>query len=309
MKDDMRKKRITVCTPTYNRGYILVNLYESLKRQAFTDFEWLVIDDGSTDNTCSLIDKWQSENHSFLIRYHLQPNGGKHRAVNTGLDLANGEIFFVVDSDDYLTDDALEKLDQWILSIADEEKLKGVVANKGSSVKETQNPFFSEQYLDKTLLEMESYRENGKLVLGGERAIAFYTEFHRNYKYPEYENEKFLTEAVVYNRMAHDGYKMRFYNDIIWIFEYRKDGLSANGTDLYIKNPHGYGLWFKERADFRNDSFIQKWRMWYSFYCDLRDRCTVKEIAECIGAPVLAISACKSLFAVWHLINPVNRQS
>ena len=102
--------KITVFTPTYNRAYILENLYRSLQRQSYTDFEWLVVYDGSADNTRELFENWQQETNPFPIRYHKQENGGKCRAINTGLGLSEGELFLNVDSDDYLTDDALEKI-------------------------------------------------------------------------------------------------------------------------------------------------------------------------------------------------------
>ena len=103
--------RITVFTPTYNRGYIIENLYHSLQQQTFKNFEWIVVDDGSTDNTEEKIRCFQKENNFFPIRYLKTENGGKHRAINKGVSLANGSLFFIVDSDDYLTKTALEKID------------------------------------------------------------------------------------------------------------------------------------------------------------------------------------------------------
>ena len=295
----MADKRITVFTPTFNRAYIIHNLYQSLCRQTFMDFEWLIVDDGSDDGTRDLVSGWETD-APFRIRYYWQQNGGKHRAVNHGLDLARGEIFFVVDSDDQLTSDALYKIDDWFSHFPDRSDLAGIVANKGLSEEKTVNHFFSSDYLDKTFLDMNTYRENGELVLNGERAIAFYTEVHKKYRYPVYEDEKFMTEAVVYNRMAHDGYKLRFFNDIIWIYEYQSDGLSADGTEIYLRNPRGYGLWFRERADFMNWSIFQKWKMRYSFYCDLRDRYPVDIIAKSIGTSALFIHACKMVFRIKH---------
>ena len=102
--------KITVFTPTYNRGYIIDNLFQSLKRQSYTDFEWIVIDDGSDDDTENMFQKFQSVDNGFPIIYKKVNNGGKHRAINTGLNLAKGELFFIVDSDDYLTDSALERI-------------------------------------------------------------------------------------------------------------------------------------------------------------------------------------------------------
>ncbi len=295
------QKRITVFTPTYNRAYILPQLYHSLQRQTFLNFEWLIVDDGSTDDTEKTVWLWTEEGNPFRIRYDKQQNGGKHRAVNKGLSLAKGEIFFVVDSDDYLTDDALEKIDRWFREIGENGSLISVAANKGTSPIETVNAFFTEPYLDQSFLDMDSYTENGKLVLNGERAIAFYTEVHRKYLYPEFDGETFLTEAIVYNRMAHDGYRTRFFNDIITIYKYQDDGLSSNGTDIYLRNPHGYGLWFKERAEFSQDSVIKKWKMYYSFYCDLKDLYSPDEIAECMMVPAGVMRVCAALFRIKHI--------
>ena len=230
----MRLMKITVLTPTYNRAYIIENLYRSLQRQSFRDFEWVIVDDGSSDNTEELVNGWKNEN-DFPIIYFKQPNGGKCSAINTGLDLAKGELFFTVDSDDYLTDDALEKVAKWESQLGDKTEFCGFAGNLGISESETPNTIFEGEYFEGTALD-----RYGKI--DGERAIVFYTEIHKKYKYPVFQTEKFMTEAVVYNRMAHDGYKMRFYNDIIWIYEYKEDGLTKAGNKLFINNPYGYGL-------------------------------------------------------------------
>ena len=100
--------RITVFTPTYNRSYIIERLYHSLKRQTFRDFEWIVIDDGSTDDTELRFTQIQNDSNDFPIHYIKTANGGKHRAINKGVTRASGELFYIVDSDDFLPDDALE---------------------------------------------------------------------------------------------------------------------------------------------------------------------------------------------------------
>ena len=143
--------KITVFTPTYNRAYILENLYRSLQRQSFTDFEWLVVDDGSSDVTKALFERWQKEDNPFPIRYCYKENGGKCRAINYGLKLAQGELFFTVDSDDYLTDDALEKVVLWESTLPKDQKFCGIVANRGHSPTETPNTRFEEAYLDGNL--------------------------------------------------------------------------------------------------------------------------------------------------------------
>lgn len=283
---------ITVFTPTYNRAYILNDLYQSLLRQTFSNFEWLIIDDGSIDNTEKLVTKWIEEEHNFLIKYYKVENGGKCRAINKALDLAKGELFFTVDSDDYLTDDAIEKITKWFKNIDPNGKIKGVAANKGYTKDKTNNNIFNYNYLDKSLLDIYSYRENGRQVFDGERAFIFYTDFHKKYKYPEFENENFMTEAVVWNRMAIDGYLMRFYNDIIWIFEYKEDGLTKAGHSLFINNPRGYGLWVKEKCYFTTNRFFDHFRMYYSYYCDLVNQYKSKEIKKYINMPLIYFLLC-----------------
>lgn len=99
--------KITVFTPTYNRGYCLERLFRSLLNQTFTDFEWLIIDDGSIDNTEELVKDFQESCKDFPIIYKKTENGGKHRAINRGMSLVNGEIILFMDSDDWLRNDAL----------------------------------------------------------------------------------------------------------------------------------------------------------------------------------------------------------
>lgn len=286
--------RITVFTPTYNRAYIIENLYRSLQRQTYIDFEWLVVDDGSTDETEQLFERWKKESNNFTIRYYKKANGGKCRAINYALDLAMGELFFTVDSDDYLTDDALEKVNVWFDHIHDE-KIVGVVANRGHTDKDTINYLFEEEYLDKSLLDIYSFKRGGKQVFDGERAFIFYTDFHRRYKYPEFDGENFMTEAVVWNRMAHDGYKVRFYNDIIWVFEYKDDGLTKAGNAVFLNNPHGYGLWLREKAKFEGAGLIWKMKLYYTFTCELSGKYNINTISESIGTSKVIIWFCQLL--------------
>lgn len=282
--------KLTLFTPTYNRAYILNTLYRSVQRQTYRNFEWIIVDDGSSDNTEDLVKDWIADGNDFPIRYYKVPNGGKCRAINRGLELAEGELFFTMDSDDYLTDDALEKVVSWFQQIDPNGEIKGIVANRGYSPTETVNYLFEEAYLDKTLLDIYTLKRDGKQVFDGERAFVFYTDFHKEYMYPEFEGENFMGEAITWNRMAHDGYKMRFYNDIIWVFEYKEDGLTKAGSSIFLKNPKGYGLMLKEKAEFLGWSKKQILKMWYTFTCDLSDQLDAKTIAQCIGAPYFVIT-------------------
>ena len=293
-------KKITLFTPTYNRAYILTQLYRSIQRQTFRNYEWLIVDDGSTDDTEQMVRAWTKEGNSFPIRYYKQRNGGKCRAINYGLELAEGQLFLVVDSDDFLTRDALQKIAEWEEQLPHDGSFCGVAGNLGTDESQTPNRLFDHEFFDGSLLDR--YR-----CVEGERALAFYTDIHRKYPYPSFGDEKFMTEAVAYNRMAHDGYKMRFYNDIICVYEYRDDGLTKAGNTLFLKNPRGYGLWLREKAEFTGASLKRKLRLWYTFYCEMsycdeQYRLTKKQCAEYIGAPLWAIYASAILHKMITLV-------
>lgn len=286
---------VTVFTPTYNRAYILGDLYHSLQRQTCMDFEWLIVDDGSADDTKALVASWQGEENPFPIRYVYQENGGKCRAINRGLKEADGRLFFTVDSDDYLTDDAIEKVIRWDGELPRDGHFCGYVGNRGITPTQTPNRLFPGGYLDGTALDRYDQ-------VDGERAFVFYTEIHRKYLYPEFPGEKFLTEAVTWDLMAHDGYKMRFYNDIIWIWEYKDDGLTRAGYRVFLENPQGTGLFFRQKAEFLHYSLWNKLTLWYGYATDAMDRCTDEQIASYIGMPKALVPPCRWLHSLVQIL-------
>ncbi len=286
---------VTVFTPTYNRAYILGDLYHSLQRQTCMDFEWLIVDDGSADDTEALVASWQGEKNPFPIRYVYQENGGKCRAINRGLKEADGRLFFTVDSDDYLTDDAIEKVIRWDGELPKDGHFCGYVGNRGITPTQTPNRLFPGGYLDGTALDRYDQ-------VDGERAFVFYTEIHRKYLYPEFPGEKFLTEAVTWDLMAHDGYKMRFYNDIIWIWEYKDDGLTRAGYRVFLENPQGTGLFFRQKAEFLHYSLWNKLTLWYGYATDAMDRCTDEQIASYIGMPKALVPPCRWLHGLVQIL-------
>ena len=281
-------KKITVFTPTYNRAYIIENLYRSLQRQTYTGFEWLVVDDGSVDGTEELFAQWTKEDNPFSIHYFKQENGGKCRAINRGLELAQGELFLTVDSDDYLTEDALEKIVTWESELPKDQKFCAVSGNLGTAPDVTPNTLLTEAYLDG-----DAFSRYGPI--DGERAFAFYTDIHRQYLYPEYEGEKFMTEAIAWNRMAHDGYKIRYFNDIIWIYEYKEDGLTKAGEALFHRNPRGYGLFLREKIQFLDFSIRDQWELRISYIINVGDIYPTKLVAEAIGLPYITVAVLKCI--------------
>jgi glycosyltransferase involved in cell wall biosynthesis len=252
--------KITVFTPTYNRGYIIEKLYKSLQKQTYTNFEWLVIDDGSNDKTKEMFDLWTRERNAFPIRYMKIKNGGKHRAINKATDLATGELFFIVDSDDYLTEDALESIVEWEQSLEDKELYCGVSANRGKSQNEIMGTTFYGDYVDATSLER--YRLN----IFGDKAEVFYTHILREYKFDEIEGENFITERTVWDRMAYDGYKIRWFNKIIYLCDYLTDGLTKSGDRLYANNPYGTAIAIKQIIKFNKYNLKDRLSNYNAYY-------------------------------------------
>lgn len=278
--------RITVFTPTYNRAYIIDELYNSLKKQTFIDFEWLIIDDGSTDCTYEKVKNWSADNTKFPIRYYKFENSGKQKEINRALDLARGELFFTVDSDDLLTADALDKINQWEKTIPQCEKFCGFAGSDGDMTGKAINPIFSEEYVDATFFNR--YAETG-MFIGHDRPWVFYTDVHRQYRYPEFEGEKFIAEAVVWNRMAKDGYQIRCFNDVIYLIEHQEDGYTKKISQILIQSPKGYGLWKAEQMSFLKYGFLSRIKEYYIFYCDLQNKYHWRDIAKYIqaSAPVM----------------------
>ena len=293
--------KVTVFTPTYNRAYIIENLYRSLQRQTCMEFEWLVVDDGSSDGTEALFEKWMKEENQFPIRYHKKENGGKCRAINTGAELAQGELFFNVDSDDYLTDDAIEKVLRWEAELPQNQNFCGFAGNLGTAPDVTPNACFEGGYFDGNAFDRYD-------KVDGERCLIFYTDIQKRYPYPECPGEKFMTEAITWNRMAHDGYRLRFYNDIIWIYEYKQDGLTNAGYKLFLENPQGTGIFFREKAVYFNYSLRTKLGMWYGFTCDAMDRCTDAQIAEYIDMPLWLVKPMKWAHALVQIIKRIKKR-
>lgn len=242
---------LTIFTPTYNRAHTLPRLFESLKRQTSFDFEWLVIDDGSTDDTSVLFTDWQKENLRFPIRYIRVENGGKNRAINRALHLADGKLFMILDSDDMLTSDAVEFIINSFRQIADNEGLIGLSGKKGG--------------LDGVPLGVKSdnYDENGfvdcnnldrpKYHLERDMAEVFKTDLLRNYEFKVWPGEKFTPEEVVWNQMALDGYKLRWFNKVIYLCEYQEGGLTDSTWSLLKNNPMGYAMMFDQRIQIYPD--------------------------------------------------------
>ena len=204
----------TVFTPTYNRGYILPKLYQSLKEQGFTDFEWIIVDDGSSDETEKIVSQWLKEDNAFSVRYLKKENAGKPRAINYGIQYARGKFFFMVDSDDFLLPDALAKMEQWCLEIESKPEFIGVGAARGfpdgSYIKGVAPAVNEKGFVDATNLQRGDYN------LDADMCEAYETEIFRKYPMAQWPGEKFAPEQIALNEIALDGYSLRWHSDIIY---------------------------------------------------------------------------------------------
>lgn len=264
----------TIFTPTYNRGYIIQNLYNSLKKQTYTNFEWIIVDDGSSDDTEKIVKKWISAKNAFPIRYYKKNNGGKHTAINYGIEFAQGKLFFIVDSDDYLTPDAIETLYNCEKTISKLKKYAGISCCKSYKNGNIIGTFPGSDYIDATNLERKKYN------LLGDKAEAYYTKVIKKYKFPEYKGEKFISECIVWNKIAYDGFKIRWFPNKIYICDYIEDGLTNNIDKIIENSPQGYLRLILQEIKFKNVTLKEKYGYYVKYTKILSKTKTLKQISE-----------------------------
>lgn len=229
---------LTVFTPTYNRASTLERLYLSLCRQTNTDFYWLIVDDGSTDNTEEVVKLWISEN-KIRIDYHKQENRGKSMAHNKGVEFADSELFVCVDSDDYLTNDAVEILSKvWTKSCKTD---VGILA-----FKRTEDRIVTKLTSSKKNIRTTLKNAYDNLGLIGDTMLVFKTEIIKKYRFPDIEDEKFVPEAYLYDLIDQDG-RLMVIRKSLYVCEYMQDGYTGNMARLLKNNPKGYISYINQR--------------------------------------------------------------
>lgn len=234
---------LTIFTPTYNRAHLLKRLYASLCEQACNDFEWLVVDDGSTDETEQVMSEFISK-ADFPIKYIKQCNGGKHTAYNTALQHARGDFFFTVDSDDWVPVAGISEIKQFISDCTevDGKDIAGILALKAYVDGSVISKKFSTPDVVNTLYDLEHSGNRG------ERSIVLKTSVAKSFPFPVIKGERFVTESVVYDQIGQH-YKFVVTNQIFTICEYQSQGLSSNPKRLMYYNPGGYAWYFAQRAE------------------------------------------------------------
>lgn len=236
-------KNLTVFTPTYNRAYLLPRVYESLKSQTSQDFVWMIIDDGSTDDTKSLVDQWKDEGKVNIV-YIYKKNEGMHSGHNTAYAHITTPYNVCIDSDDYMPANAVELINRETAKIDADESFSGIIgldAVESGEIIGTKIP----SELKKVRLN-ELYSKYG---VQGDKKLVYKTAYMQSVpQYPIYENERFV--PLDYKPLLLDlKYWLKPVNEVFCIVEYQDDGSTRNMLKQYRRHPRGFAFSRISRID------------------------------------------------------------
>ena len=260
---------ISILTPTYNRGKLLLPLYESLKNLTFEDFEWLIVDDGSEDDTEQYALSWIAhniENAEFPIHYIKKSNGGKHTAINRGVREASGELILILDSDDTLPSDSLATIAQYFEQCKDYKDCAGVCGLMAHHDGQLIGTGFPKDPMYESALQFR-YAKKGNVT--GDLLEVYKTSVMREFPFPEIENEKFCPESLVWNRIANK-YKLFCFNKVIYYRDYLEGGLTSKIVRIRMNSPIASTMTYAEMLDY---NISLKWKIrsainyWRFKYC------------------------------------------
>lgn len=279
---------LTIFTPVYNRDKYMPRLFKSIEKQKYKDFEWIIINDGSTDNTEKTIQNLIKENkYNFPVRYFKVKNGGKHRAINKAVKVAKGKYFLIVDSDDWLLPNATDLIKKWTETI---EKLPNANEFAGVSglIETPSGKILSgtgngKKYVDASNLKRYKYN------LEGDMSEVYKTSILKKYPFKEFKMENFLTERTVWNKIAADGYIIRWYMKPIYVGDYLQDGLTKNAFSRDMNNFNG--LTYATKMDLKLMlSFKQKMHFLnYYIMIGRKKKYSWRKIANMISLPLCPI--------------------
>jgi len=226
---------ITFITATYQRGHLLNFVYQSLVQQGDSDIQWIIVDDGSTDNTEDVVNSFKVE-ANFEIVFLRQSNSGKHVAINTAADHISRDFVMILDSDDSLTHDALNifklhhnQITETMTGVAFRCKDKSSALIGNCHIGQiTTRPLFVGNFCS------------------GDLAYIFKSTIFRKYKFPVFNNEKFVPELLIWNKICDHGEILYILDKAICVVEYLADGLSFNFSSNLRKNPRGFLEFYKD---------------------------------------------------------------
>lgn len=236
---------ITILTPTFNRAHLLPRLFESLTHQTDFNFEWLVMDDGSTDGTSDLFAGKTFLSAPFPIRYYRQENGGKHRALNAGVKQAKGDFIFIADSDDWLLPQSVAIVGQHASAIADDNTFAGVAGLDVFDDERIVGTGLPQDIIDCNAMDIR-YRYH----VDGDLKEVFKTTVLQEFPFPEIQDEKFCPEQLVWFRIAQK-YKLRYFNTPIYVAEYQPNGITASIIRVRMLAPQATCMMYAEMLAYK----------------------------------------------------------
>lgn len=223
---------ISIVTPTYNRERLISGCYESLCNQTVHDFEWIIVDDGSSDNTQEVVANFNSPD--FPVIYVKKENGGKHTALNAAHKYIHGKYVCILDSDDYLINIAVEQMITAWGKYESNDEIGIVTLLKGASVDQPSCMAFPED--EGIPVDIMRYRR--KYISSGDACEVIRSELFKKYPFPVFEGERFLSEGALWNRVSFT-HKCVYINQVIYICDYLEGGLTKSGKHLRVHNPNG----------------------------------------------------------------------
>lgn len=258
---------ITVFTPLYNRASLLRDVYESLLRQNYHSFEWVIVDDGSTDNAEKIVNTLIGDAiHTFPISYIWKENGGKHTAINRGVEEAKGELFLILDSDDTLPADSFATIAQYYEQCKGYKDCAGVCGLMAHHDGQLIGTGFPKEPMYESALQFR-YAEKGNVT--GDLLEVYKTSVMREFPFPEIENEKFCPESLVWNRIANK-YKLFCFNKVVYYRDYLEGGLTSKIVRIRMNSPIASTMTYAEMLDY---NISLKWKVrsainyWRFKYC------------------------------------------
>lgn len=268
---------ISVYTMTYNRGDLLERMYRSLKDQTDHSFEWIVVDDGSTDNTKELVEGWRAETTEFDIRYERIPHGGIGKAGNKAISMARYEIIMNADSDDRYLPDTIAFVRAHFPEIAQDESFAGICGlqrySDGNLVG-GEAPF--QNFVDATFWELEYTKRADCLCI-------FKTSVRRKYLLRVFEGDTHTYLGISENEMAHDGLKMRYFNHALAEHDYFPDGITQNALKNSLNSPRGVICYNGQKFRYGLISLETAYRILFGVYLREKENISIAEMQELAG--------------------------
>lgn len=280
---------ITVLTPAYNRARLLPRLYDSLQKQGYANFEWVIVDDGSVDNTKSVVQGFVDD-CPFPIHYYYKENGGKHTAVNLGVKKAKGELVFIADSDDMLLPDSLQRVAEEYAQVEGDNSFCGVCGLDCDLSGKIIGSGLGREHIDSNSLQLRM-----RYGVTGDLKEVFKTSVLREFPFPEIRGERFCPEALVWNRIARK-YKLHCFNRPVYQAEYQEEGLTSNIVRIRMNSPIASMMTYAEMLDYdipwveKVKSAINYWRF---------QACLTAEHAREVNCSIPTVPA------TWLLMKPL----